>query len=103
MLDGGERSAQPDNVPLFLENAEDHSRQERRLRAREVIGSVRVEDEAVILDLVNEVLDHVARKSRLAIAQQPNLDEVTVPPVHLVEATAGHDVRGWKVEEAGRG
>ena len=49
------------------------------------------------------LLDHVARLPRLAVEEQADLDEVAVPAVHLVEASAGHHVRTRQVEEAGVG
>ena len=51
-------------------------------------------------DLVDEVVDHVAREVQLAVAQQPDLNEVAVPPVHFVEAAARHDVGTREVEQA---
>ena len=40
----------------------DHGGEKRRLRTREVVGAVGVEDGAVVFDLEEEVFDHAARE-----------------------------------------
>jgi hypothetical protein len=69
LLDGWHRASQPSAVFLLFVNAEDHAREEGRLRACQVVGAVGVENLAVVGDLVEEVLDHVAREFGLAVAQ----------------------------------
>src|SRR5215467_3667054 len=76
-----------------------HGGQEGRLRAGEVIGSIRVKDGAVVLDLEEEVLDHIAGKVVSLVSDETEKNEVAVPTVHLVEATTGHDVGVGKIEK----
>ena len=102
-LDGGHGRGEPAAIVRLRANAEDHFGQKRRLRSRQEVRTVRVQDHPVVRDLVEEVVDHVARERQLAVPQQPELDEVAVPAVHLVEAAAGDDVRVGEVEEPGFG
>ena len=81
-------------------DAEHHLGQERGLGPGEVIGAVGVEDRAVLVDLVDEVLRHVPCPLQLAVAQQADLDEEAVPAVHLVESPPGHHVGTGQVEQA---
>ena len=78
----------------------DHRGEKRRLRAGEVVGAIGVEHRAVVLDLVEEVLDDAARVVTLAVFEQADDDEVAVPAVHLVEAASGHDVLVGQIEQA---
>ena len=79
---------------------EDHGGKKRRLRAREVVGAIGVEDRTIVLDLVEEVLDHAARQVAFVVLQQAANDEVAVPAIHLVEAAAGNDVAVGHIEQA---
>ncbi len=81
-------------------NPQDHRGQKRRLRTRQVIRPVRVQDRSVVLDLVDEVVDHVAGKRQLVILEQADLDEVTVPAVHFIEASAWHHVGSGQIQQA---
>ena len=98
-LDSGQRRFEPRAVGCFAVDAQDHAGQKGRLRAGQVIGAVRVQNRAVVLDFVHEVVDHVARGSYLVILEQPDLDEITVPAVHLVEAATRDDIRAGQVQE----
>ena len=80
----------------------DHPRQERRLRTGQVIGAVGVEHAAVVLDLEQHVVGHVAGQLDAPVRQQAELDEVAVPAVHLVELPARHHVGPGQVEQAFR-
>jgi len=42
----------------------------RGLRAREIVGAVRVEDAAVVLDFKEEVFDHAACEVHAAVTEQ---------------------------------
>ncbi len=95
------RAGQPRAIVRRPVDRQHHRRQQRRLRARQVVRAVRVQDAAVVAHLVDEVVDHVAREGDLVVAQQPQDDEVAVPAVHLVEAAAGHDVGAGQVQQAG--
>ena len=53
-----------------------------------------------MIDLVDEVVDHVACKRELSILEQSHLDEVTVPAVHFVEPSARNDVRAGQIQES---
>jgi hypothetical protein len=69
-----------------------HRGEKGRLRTREVIGAIGVENGAVVFDLEEEVLDHAARKFGALVGDEAQDDEVTVPAIHLVEAAAGNDI-----------
>src|SRR5581483_1183795 len=86
---------------LGLVNTQHHGAEEGRLRAGEEISAVGVQDGAVVVDFVEEVLHHAAGEIELTGAQQAADDEVAVPAVHLVEGTAGHNGRIRQVEQAG--
>ena len=98
-IDRRERGAEPIAIAGLLVDAEDHLGQKGRLRTGEKVGPVGIEDHAVVRDLVEEVVGHVARELQFAVAKQTELDEIAVPAVHLVEAPARHDVRIREVEE----
>lgn len=95
----GQGAPKPLRIAGALIDFEDHARQERRLRAREVIGAVRVQDLAVVHDLVEQVVGHILRQIQTAVAHQAEQDEVAVPAVHLIEASARHDVGARQVEK----
>jgi hypothetical protein len=98
-LDRRQRAEKPGPVLRPLVDPQHHPRQERRLRARQIVGAVGVQNRAVVLDLVEEVLHHVPRALELGVAQQPHLDEVAVPAVHLVEAASGDHVGAREVQQ----
>ena len=81
---------------------DEHRTHERRLRTREVISAIGVEHRAVVLDLEEEVIDHAARQFDASGAQQAANDEVAVPAVHFVEASAGHNVFVREIKQAVR-
>ena len=97
---GGPDGAQPLAVAGPLEDGEDHPREQRRLRARQVVGPVGVEDGPVVRDLVREVVDEIPGARHLTVLDQAHQDEVAVPSVHLVESSPGDDVGVWQVEQA---
>ena len=45
-----------------------------------------------MLDLEEEVVDHALGERFAMVGFKSEQDEVTVPAVHLIEASAGHDV-----------
>jgi hypothetical protein len=98
-LDGRKRRLKPVAVLRLREHAEDHAGQKRRLRPAQEIRAIRIEHHAVLVDLVEEVLNHVPRELHLAVAKQADQDEITVPAVHLVEAAARNDIGMREVEE----
>ncbi|CAM5310085.1 hypothetical protein RLIN73S_05586 [Rhodanobacter lindaniclasticus] len=77
----------------------DHPRQERRLRTGQVVGAVGVEHTAVMRDLEQHVVGHVAGECDATVGEQAELDEVAVPAIHLVELPARHHVRPGQVEQ----
>ena len=98
-LDSGQRGFQPCAVWRFAIGTQNHASQKRRLRAREKVRPVGVEDRSVVLDFVDEVVHHVARKTALAVTKQADLDEVAVPPIHLVESAARNDVGTREIQK----
>jgi len=78
----------------------DHGGEEGRLRASEVIASVGIEYGAVVVDLEEEVFDHVAREVGTLVGYESENDEVTVPSIHLIEAAARNDIGFRKIEQA---
>ena len=69
----------------------DHLREHRRLRAVHVVAAAAVGDEAKPLDVVEQVLDHAARRREHPRDEQALDDPVRVPVVRLAEAAAGDD------------
>jgi hypothetical protein len=53
-----------------------------------------------VRDLIEEVFDHIARTIDLPVMKEPHLDEVAVPPIHLVEAATGHDIGTREIEQS---
>ena len=72
------------------------------MRAREVVRAVRIEHGAVMLNLEKEVVDHALGKRFAVVRFESEKDEEAVPAVHLIEASAGYDVRIGQVEQASR-
>ena len=85
---------------VFVDGA-DHGCQKRRLRAREVVSAVSVEDGAVVLDFKEEVIDDPLGERLVMVGFQSKKNEKTIPAIHFVEAAAGNDVGMRKVEQAG--
>src|ERR1700729_1047941 len=86
---------------MFIDLA-DHGSEKRRLRTREEVGAVGVEDCTVVFDLKEEVLDHALGEFPVGLFSLFNKaedDEITVPAVHFVEAASGHHVAIGKVEQ----
>ena len=71
----------------------DHQREERRLRAAQVIAAIAVGDVAVAVDQRGEIVERVAGEVEAAVAQKPEHDEIAVPIVDLAEAAARDDIR----------
>src|SRR5262249_25508653 len=90
---------QPGQITALAVNAQDHFSEEWRLRSSQIIAAVCIKDFAVTANLVQKVVDHVPGQLDLAIAKQPDLNEVAVPPIHLVESASCHHVRMGKIEE----
>src|SRR6202451_4876989 len=55
-----------------------------------------------MLNLEEKIVDHAARQLDPSGAQQPANNEITVPAVHLIEASAGNDVFILQIEQAVR-
>ncbi len=79
-----------------------HRTQKGRLGTRQIIGSVRVQQSAVVFNLEEKVFDHATGEVDPAVAQQSQDDEVAVPAVHFVEASAGHHVLVLQIEQTVR-
>ena len=77
---------------LRVVHIQNHRRQKWRLRSRQVIRAIRIQHRAVVLDLKEKILHHPLRQLDAFVAQQSANDEVAVPPIHLVESSARHDV-----------
>lgn len=84
---------------MFVDLA-DHGGEKRRLRAGEVVGAVGVEDGAVVFNLVEEIFDHAASEVGTMVVDEAEEDEVAVPSVHFIEASAGDHVAVGQIEEA---
>ena len=108
LVEIGVRPLQPCFVgmsAIFLHGLVDidkHGTQEWRLRPRQVIGAVRIEHRAVVLDLEEKVIDHSASQFHAPRIQQSPNDEVAVPAVHFVEAPARHNIFVRKIEQTVR-
>src|SRR6266851_4623647 len=83
----------------MLVDLPNHGGQKGRLRTGEEVGSVCVEDRAVVFDLEEEVFDHAAGEFGALVRDEAKKDEVAVPAIHLVEAAAGNHVPVGKIEE----
>ena len=99
-FDGGHGIRQPFPILGFRINAQQHLSEKRRLRTREVVSPVGVQDLSVLADFIKEIVGHVFGQIQLPITQQPGLDEETVPAIHLVEAAARHHVGIGQIEQA---
>ena len=88
---------------LRLVDRQDHRGEEWRLRARQKIGAVGVQDRAIVFDLEEEVFDDAAREVEPLVFHQSAHDEVRVPAVHFVETAAGDDVAVREIKQSGRG
>src|ERR1700730_4220382 len=86
---------------LFLSviDGQYHRTQKGRLGTGQIIGPIRVQQSAVVFDLEEKVFDHATGKVGPAIAQQTQDDEVAVPAIHFVEASAGHHVLVLQIEQ----
>ena len=71
-----------------LVHGHDHGSKKRRLRARQEVSPVSVQQGAIVLDLEEKVLHHAACQISPPVAQQSHDDEIAVPPIHLVEPAA---------------
>ena len=73
-----------------------HQREERRLRAAQVIAAVTVRDMAPGIKLVSEVVHHVADLIPVAALGQPQHGEIAVPVIDFAEASPRHDIGFWQ-------
>ncbi|MCW0417640.1 hypothetical protein NB689_003394 [Xanthomonas sacchari] len=80
-----------------------HVREERRLRAAQVVGAVAVGDVPVGVDQVGEVVQHLPAAFVLAALHQAEHGEVGIPVVDLAEAPARYDVRVRQRQQAAVG
>src|SRR5438309_9826054 len=86
---------------LFLGviDGQHHGTQKGRLGTSQIIGPVRVQQSAIVFDLEKKVFDHATGEVSPAVAQQTQDDEVAVPAIHFVEASAGHHVLVLQIEQ----
>ena len=70
-----------------------HGGEEGRLRTREVIRAVGVQNLAIMSNLVNEIVHHGFCQIDAVIFQQPQCLEVAIPTVHFVKTPAWHHKR----------
>src|ERR1035438_6506540 len=84
---------------IFIDST-DHRGEEWRLRAREVISAIGIQHAAVVFDLEEEVIDHVLAESFAMVGLESQKNEVTIPAVHLIEASARNDVGIRQIEQA---
>src|SRR5579871_6716566 len=82
-------------------NIDNHRTDKRWLRASQIIGSIRIEHRAVVLNLEEEIFHHAARQLHPSGLQKATNDEITVPSVHFVESPAWHDVVVRKIKQTG--
>src|ERR1700683_1951168 len=73
---------------ICVVNRKNHGRQERRLRARKIIGSIGIQNRAVVLDLKKEVFDHSFGNRFAVVLKQSENYEIAIPSLHLVELSA---------------
>src|SRR5579871_466929 len=92
-FDRWNRAFEPDPIVRSLVDAKYHLGQKRWLRAGQIIRPIRVQNFAVLANLVQKVVRHILGQLDLPILKQAALDEIAVPPIHLVEAAAWNDVR----------
>lgn len=69
------------------------------MRAGEVVGSVRVQNRSVVLDFVDRLFHQTGCQKIVATPQQAALDEVGVPAVKLVEASAGNHIGAGEIKQ----
>ncbi len=79
-------------VAVALRGKLDHRREERRLRAAEVVAAITVRHVTDPVDQPREVVEHRRRQVVPAAVLQAEHREVRVPVVDLVEAPARHDI-----------
>src|SRR5215472_19273167 len=65
-----------------------HRTQKRRLRAGQVVSAIGVEHGAVVLNLEEEIVHHSARQIQSSVPQQAANNEIAIPSVHFIEASA---------------
>src|SRR3981081_4045549 len=81
---------------------ENHGAQKRRLRARQVVCTVRIEDAAIMLNLKEKIFNHSLCQVEAMVPQQTSNNEITIPAIHFIELAAWDDVRIFKIEQAVR-
>src|SRR6266404_7485754 len=84
---------------LGVVDSQYHRTQKGRLGTGQIISPVRVQQSPVVFDLEEKVLDHATGEVGPAVAQQTEDDEVAVPAIHFVEASAGHNVLILQIEQ----
>src|SRR5450755_4955785 len=84
-----------------LVHSHDHRREERGLRASQVVRAICIQDGAVMFDFEKEILNHAPCQIDSPITQQAQNDEVAVPTIHFVESAAWDYVLVLEVKQAG--
>src|SRR4029077_6449196 len=57
------------------------------------------QDSAIVLNFVEEILDHTFRQFSAIVAKQTANDERAVPALHFIELSAGYDVWMFEVKK----
>jgi hypothetical protein len=101
-LDSGKNGV-PQELPRIrivldtLIHPQSHIGQEWRLRAGQVVGAIRVENLAVVLDLKAKVDDHALGKINAIAHEETQGLHVAIPSVELVETASRHHERDTSV------
>src|ERR1700676_5814832 len=88
---------------LRFMNRHDYGAEKGRLRSRQIIGAIRIQNGAIVFDLEEEILDHSFGKFRPAIPQKSDQDEITIPTVLFIEASTRYHVAILEIEKPGLG
>ena len=81
-------------------HSENHGTEKWRLGAGEVIGAIGIKNGPIVVDLKEEILHHASCEIESAVFKKAANNEVAVPTVHFIEASAWDDVRIGQVEQA---
>ena len=73
-----------------------------RLGTRQIIGTICIQYRAVVFDLEEKILHHPLRQIEPLVPNQATNDEITVPAVHLIESSTGHDILARQIKQSGR-
>jgi hypothetical protein len=77
----------------------DHRRKKGRLRTREIVRPVRVQNPPVVLNFEEEVLHHISCQIEMPVLQQTQQDEIAVPAIHFVEAATRHHISIRQIQQ----